>query len=75
QKGCEFKGGDSCGMLGYIYQSGKGGIKKDEQKALSYYHQGCTLLDAQSCLNEGLLNIRNIKNDEDALLKAQKAFS
>jgi len=46
---CSNNDGYACGMAGYFYDKGFGGIDKNHQLALKLYKKGCSLGDGDSC--------------------------
>lgn len=66
EKECNGGNADSCRRLGVAYELGKGGVDKDEAKAIALYDRACTMQNAMGCMSAGHLYEygRGAKKDE-----------
>ena len=71
---CSNNDGYACGMAGYFYERGFGGIKKDHNLAIKFYKKGCSLGDADSCTLLGYEAYKNkdLKKAKELLKKGCK---
>ena len=51
KKGCGFSEKAACNDVGYLYEYGTGGLKKDIAAACEYYKKACDLKDENGCVN------------------------
>ncbi len=52
---CQVTEGASCGLIGALYLTAKGSVKKDTQKALFYMKKACKGSYPKSCMDMGIL--------------------
>jgi TPR repeat protein len=53
ERACAGGDGVSCGNLGAVYAVGKGGVAKDDAKALATWKKGCELRSGHACMSIG----------------------
>lgn len=61
---CRNKGAKSCGVLGYIYESGIG-VSVNVKNAIEYYKKSCDLRYGVGCVNLGVIYAK-VENYKDA---------
>jgi hypothetical protein len=51
QRGCDCCKAQGCTTLGEMYETGRGGLPKDETRALALFQRGCDVGHAAACRN------------------------
>ncbi|WQS28271.1 sel1 repeat family protein [Helicobacter pylori] len=73
EKACELKDGRGCGILGWIYEDGKG-VEKNLTKAAQFFSKACDLKDGLGCFNLGM-SYEYGQGVEKDLIKAAQFYS